>query len=178
MGIYDNFSEITWEKKVFQAINTKYSKDLGFYRGKIGEYLGEGADGVVYEYGKNKVIKFIKPRLEIACPFSPKIFDFLQNNKNPFIIKIYKYGYFYSGKYKVNYYIAEKLKSPIFKGDKIWPLLKEKLYSFCVKNGLHYLDLHDENAMYDKKRKPKVIDLNSFVIKDRIKFNKISKRKS
>lgn len=166
--VHNRFSPKNWENAILNTIKEKPIKQIGFLPWRMGECIGKGADGIVYNYGKNKVIKFIRPRQATAFPCSPQILNFLKQNKKPFIAKIDRTGYFFIHRQKINYYIMEKLYNHV--NNRELQALEEKLYKFCSTYGLAYDDVHDGNAMTDEYGKSKVIDLNSFYINNYRKF--------
>jgi hypothetical protein len=60
---------------------------------KVGDFLGQGLDGAVFEYAEDRVLKITKPWVDQdAKSRLLKILNLANNSKNPHLVKVYSYG--------------------------------------------------------------------------------------
>ena len=98
--------------KYISKAKLKLVNDAGFETGKIGKLLGSGAEGKVYEYMEDRIIKVISKK-NLIFPEPGELFlplmKHLKKTPHKLISKVYGYGTFYVERMKYYYYISEKL---------------------------------------------------------------------
>lgn len=135
---------------------------------KIGnKVLGSGAEGLVYKYDKNKIIKITFP-LNIHTKTLNKKLNILNNikkTKSTHIAKLYSFGALKENirnGMTIIYYISEKLS--YVNDNKINYDKWHNIIDDLKKNKkLSYEDLHSDNVMKTKNGKQKICDLNGFL---------------
>jgi hypothetical protein len=173
-NLYD--SKLNDENYLFSLLSDKL--DIK----KIGKVIGSGSEGVIYHYGDDKILKInLDPR--VTKDSFLEICDYIKNNENNHIMKIYDYGMIY--KDQVFWYLGEKLE-PLKEYERVeleynsdayhnfvtremaFKIYKTKtkrindLWKFLSGFTYRHIDLWYANVMRDKDLNIKVIDVEGF----------------
>lgn len=133
----------------------------------IGRHLGQGTEGDVFAYDKNKIIKITSCLSKKSARIIINKVRYLKKINSKHVAKIYDYGFFSSSNNVIAYYITERLfcinnnECGGFSGfDKKWNWDNENcLISF---GKLYYDDWCNCNVMKTKRGVQKICDLNGF----------------
>ena len=128
----------------------------------IGELLGSGVEGNVYQYGKNKILKLITFTHDHLGEFDYKLLMEALCEKNlELYTKVYYYGSFNYNYKLVHYYIADKCQHEPDPYDPDCVEFFNTSRSTLNKYNLDYDDFTEHNVML-KDGDYKIVDLTSF----------------
>lgn len=136
---------------------------------KLGRFIGAGSEGVVYGYGKNRIIKILSvPARDYKAV--TKTLDWLIKEKPSYVSRVYSYSHLCEAKSKVPlyskkttftshimYYTAERLVDCFVDGH-----TEQELHKLCKKDGLPTDDVYYCNIMRSRNGVYKVCDIGRY----------------
>lgn len=119
-------------QKNIQLTSFRFKKTIN---GRLGKYLGSGAEGKVYQWGSKKIIKIFEPFN--AWYSHERTFKYLINYPSPYISRIYDYGTATVKTIKNNYHT-------IFG---CYPYIVEEVLYYYIAEKLYPISKKEENFM-------------------------------
>ena len=154
-------SSPTSDKLIVPQILNSSKPFKHFDKSKIKERIGVGAEGEVWKYDKNKILKVIWPYgMRSSAQFN-KLMSRLARRSRLYT-RVYDYGEFVFKRQSYQFYIAERIDVQNQKYISINE--QDYLHNKLIKIGLRCWDLHDGNILFDKKKNMKIVDLTALEI--------------